>query len=109
MTEVPPPGYPPQQPVGQAPNNYLVWAILTTLFCFPITGIVAIVKAASVNGLWAQGLHADALAAAASAKKWVLWTVAIGILGYIVYGIYIATLVANAPDANAAMVAASLF
>ena len=42
----PPPGYPPQQPVGQAPNNYLVWSILATLFCFPITGIVAIVKAA---------------------------------------------------------------
>ncbi|MGZ4530480.1 MAG: CD225/dispanin family protein, partial [Mycobacterium sp.] len=29
----PPPGYPPQQPAGQAPNNYLVWSILVTLFC----------------------------------------------------------------------------
>jgi hypothetical protein len=73
----PPPGYPPQQPVGQAPSNYLVWSILATLFCFPITGIVAIVKAASVNGLWAQGLHAQAQAAAASARKWVIWSVVI--------------------------------
>jgi Interferon-induced transmembrane protein len=73
----PPPGYPPQQPVGQAPSNYLVWSILATLFCFPITWIVAIVKAASVNGLWAQGLHAQAQAAAASARKWVIWSVVI--------------------------------
>jgi hypothetical protein len=73
----PPPGYPPQQPVGQAPSNYLVWSILATLFCFPITGIVAIVKAASVNGLWAQDLHAQAQAAAASARKWVIWSVVI--------------------------------
>ena len=62
----PPPGYPPQQPAGQAPNNYLVWSILATLFCFPITGIVAIVKAASVNGLWTQGLYAESQAASAS-------------------------------------------
>src|ERR1700756_1418936 len=73
----PPPGYPPQHPVGQAPSNYLVWSILATLFCFPITGIVAIVKAASVNGLWAQGLHAQAQGAAASARKWVIWSVVI--------------------------------
>jgi Interferon-induced transmembrane protein len=73
----PPPGYPPQQPVGQAPNNYLVWSILATIFCFPITGIVAIVKAAQVNGMWAQGLHAEAQAAAASARKWVIWSVII--------------------------------
>jgi hypothetical protein len=54
-----------------------VWSILATLFCFPITGIVAIVKAASVNGLWAQGLHAEAQAASASARKWVIWSVVI--------------------------------
>ncbi|WP_082951835.1 CD225/dispanin family protein [Mycobacterium sp. 852002-51057_SCH5723018] len=78
MTQPPPqPGYPPQQPAGQAPNNYLVWSILATLFCFPITGIVAIVKAASVNGLWAQGLYAEAQAASASARKWVIWSVII--------------------------------
>ena len=61
----PPPGYPPQQPpAGQAPNNYLVWSILATLFCCLLTGIVAIVKVRTVNGLWAQGQHAEAQAAA---------------------------------------------
>ena len=101
----PPPGYPPQQPAGQAPNNYLVWAILVTLFCFPITGIVAIVKAASVNGLWAQGLYAEAHAAANSAKKWVRWTVIIWVVSVIVYGIVMVVVASNSPD-NAAMMAA---
>ncbi|OBG39767.1 hypothetical protein A5672_14445 [Mycobacterium alsense] len=89
MTEQPPPpppGYPPAPPAGLAPNNNLVWAILATLFCFPITGIVAIVKAASVNGLWAQGLYAEAHAAAASARKWVIWSV-------VIWAIWVAVLI----------------
>jgi len=102
----PPPGYPPQQqPAAQAPNNYLVWAILATLFCFPITGIVAIVKAASVNGLWTQGLHAEAQASADSAKKFVIWSVVIGVVVGIIYAI---TAIAGglAGNSNSAMLAA---
>lgn len=100
----PPPGYPPQQPAGQAPNNYLVWSILVTLFCFPITGIVAIVKAASVNGLWTQGLYGEAQAAAASAKKWVIWSVVIWVVAVIIYGIFAVIAASNAPT-NAALAA----
>lgn len=107
MTEQPPPpGYPPPQPAGLAPNNYLVWSILATLFCFPITGIVAIVKAASVNGLWAQGLRAEAEAAAASARKWVTWSV-------IIWAVWVAVLIIfsvagglNAGTSNAAVLSA---
>jgi cytochrome b561 len=103
----PPPGYPPQQPpVGQAPNNYLVWSILVTLFCFPITGIVAIVKAASVNGLWAQGLHAEAQTAAASAKKWVIWSVIIWAVIVVIYAIIAVSAGLNAQNTGAAMLAA---
>jgi cytochrome b561 len=103
----PPPGYPPQQPpVGQAPNNYLVWSILVTLFCFPITGIVAIVKAASVNGLWAQGLHAEAQTAAASAKKWVIWSVIIWAVIAVIYAIIAVSGGLNAQNTSAAMLAA---
>ena len=54
MTQPPPPGYPPQQPpAGQAPDNYLVWSILVTLFCCLPFGIVAIARFAgrtSVSG-----------------------------------------------------------
>lgn len=81
MTQPPPPlGYPPQQPVGQAPNNYLVWSILVTIFCCIPFGIVAIVKSSQVNGLWAQGRFVDAQASAASAKKWIIWSVVVGLI-----------------------------
>ncbi|HUE31508.1 MAG TPA: CD225/dispanin family protein [Mycobacterium sp.] len=77
----PPPGYPPQQPPGApAPSNHLVWSILVTLFCCLPLGIVAIVKSSQVNGLWAQGRYAEAQAAADSARKFVIWSVVIGII-----------------------------
>jgi hypothetical protein len=110
MTVQPPPpppgyGYPPQQPAGQAPKNYLVWSILVTLFCCLPLGIVAIIKSSQVNGLWAQGRYAEAQASADSAKKWVTWSVIIGlIVNVIVIGVNVATM--NS-DTNAA--AAMLF
>ncbi len=50
--------------------NYLVWAILTTLFCCLPFGIVSIVNAAKVDGLVASGNIRAALDASASAKRW---------------------------------------
>ena len=34
MTAQPPPGYPPQQPAAQPPDNYLVWSILVLMRAF---------------------------------------------------------------------------
>ncbi len=79
MTQ-PPPGYPPQQPSGGPPKNYLVWSILVTLFCCLPFGIVAIVKSSQVNGLWAQGRYGEAQASADSARKWVIWSIVIGLI-----------------------------
>jgi heme/copper-type cytochrome/quinol oxidase subunit 2 len=101
----PPPGYPPQPPAGQAPSSNLALAILATLFCFPITWIVAIVKAASVSGLWAQGLYAESQAAAKSARKWVIWSAIIWVIGVVVYLIIMVLAVNNGADTNAAMLA----
>lgn len=100
----PPPGYPPQQPAGQAPNNYLVWSILVTIFCCIPFGIVAIVKSSQVNGLWAQGRYAEAQASADSAKKWVMWSVVIGLIVIVINVILAATGTYNA-GTNAAMLA----
>lgn len=105
MTQPPPPGYPPQQPpAGQAPDNYLVWSILVTLFCCLPFGIVAIVKSTQVNGLWAQGQYAEAQAAAASAKKFVTWGAIAGVIVGVIYGILIAIGAMNT-DVNTAMIA----
>jgi hypothetical protein len=50
--------------------NYLVQAILTTVFCCLPFGIVSIVYAAQVNGKVAAGDHAGALESSRSARMW---------------------------------------
>jgi ABC-type glycerol-3-phosphate transport system permease component len=102
----PPPGYPPQQPAGQAPNNHLVWSILVTIFCCLPFGIVAIVKSSQVNGLWAQGRYAEAQASADSARKWVIWSVVVGLIVIVINVILAAIGAYSTPDTNAAMLAA---
>lgn len=62
-------GYGATPPPGSVPN-YLVHAILVTLFCCIPFGIVAIVYAAQVNGKLAAGDYAGAVAASNSAKTW---------------------------------------
>ena len=39
----------------QKPDNNLVWAILSTVLCCMPLGIVAIIKATSVDTLWTAG------------------------------------------------------
>jgi Gpi18-like mannosyltransferase len=52
------------------PNNYLVWAILTTIFCCLPFGIVSIVYAAQVNSKWMMGDYDGARASSKNAKLW---------------------------------------
>ena len=62
-----------QQQFQQAqtpPPNYLVFAILTTIFCCQILGIVSIVFAAQVNSRWNSGDIQGALDASKNAKLW---------------------------------------
>ncbi|MEU4249417.1 CD225/dispanin family protein [Amycolatopsis sp. NPDC026612] len=77
------PNYPGGQPggyqPGPPPSNHLVWAILSLLCCWPLA-IVAIVQAAKVNGLWAQGQTAAAQQASAAAKKWAIIAASIGVV-----------------------------
>ena len=74
----PPPPPPPnyggewQQPAGPKPPNYLVWAILSTLFCCLPFGIVSIVFAAQVDSKYNAGNHAGAVEASNNAKKWAI-------------------------------------
>ncbi|WP_340111635.1 CD225/dispanin family protein [Maribellus mangrovi] len=56
----------PQSP----PPNYLVFAILVTIFCCQILGIVSIVFAAQVNTKWNAGDYEGALNASKNAKLW---------------------------------------
>jgi Interferon-induced transmembrane protein len=108
MTQPPPPGYPPQPPAAQAPNNHLVRAIIGILFCLPF-GIVAIVKASQVSGLWAQGQYDAAQASANSAKKWANWSIIIGIVVSIIYVILAVVGGLAAQNTNAAAMLVTMF
>jgi hypothetical protein len=71
-------GQPGVQPVQSVPN-YLVWAILTTLFCCLPAGIVSIVYAAQVNGKLQAGDVAGAQEASKNAKTWCLVSAGVGL------------------------------
>jgi hypothetical protein len=73
-------------PEGDVPN-YMTQAVMVTLCCCIPFGIVAIVKASSVNTLLAKGEYEQAVAASEEAKKY-CW---IGfVLGIVANGAYLA-------------------
>ena len=68
-------------PAGTAVSNYLVFAILATVFCCLPTGIPAIIYAAQVNGKLAAGDYAGAQAASNNAKIWCWVSFGMGLVG----------------------------
>jgi hypothetical protein len=65
--------------------NYLVQAILCTLFCCLPGGIVAIVYAAQVNGKIAAGDIRGARSASDSARTWCWVSFGVGLVVSIIY------------------------
>lgn len=76
------------QPPMVKPNNYLVWAILGTIFCCLPFGIVSIVYASKVDSLWLTGNYFAATEAARKAKTWFWWSFGIGLTANIIVLIY---------------------
>ena len=88
----PPPGYGAPQAGGyptQQPDSNLVWGILVTVLCCIPFGIVSIIQASKVSGLWAQGQYAEAQKASDEAKKWAIWGAVAGIIVGIIYAIVV--------------------
>ncbi len=74
-------------PGGTPPPNYLVWSILTTLFCCLPLGIASIVFAAQVNTKWTAGDAAGALDSSQKAKKFAIWSAIAGPIVFILYAL----------------------
>jgi hypothetical protein len=102
----PPPDAPPMPPMpsmpgtagaygqagGQPVPNYLVWAILVTLFCFLPTGIVAIVYASQVSSKLAAGDRAGALESSRKAKTWSIVSAVVGVVFLVIWiGVFAAS------------------
>lgn len=77
-----------QASAGPPPDNNLVWAILSTVFCCLPLGVVAIIKSTQVSGLWAQGQHDAARKAADDAKKFSMWAAIAGVILVVLYVIF---------------------
>jgi hypothetical protein len=75
------------QRMTPAPDNHLVKAILTMLFCCLPFGIVSLVYATKVEGLWAQGEKELAHKAANDANKWANIGIGCGIAWVVIYSI----------------------
>jgi ABC-type Fe3+ transport system permease subunit len=82
-------------PQGTPPPNYLVWAILTTIFCCLPLGIPSIVFSTQVNSKWALGDVAGAQDASGKAKKFAIWAAIAWVIFAVLYVIAIAVGVAN--------------
>ncbi|WP_136467262.1 CD225/dispanin family protein [Flagellimonas onchidii] len=67
------------------PNNYLVWAILSTVFCCLATGIASIVYASKVNEAYARGEYEEAQKASKNAKTWALVGAGLSVLIWVIY------------------------
>ena len=76
---------PPPPAAAPPPPNYLVWAILATVFCCLPLGIASIVFAAQVNSKHSAGDVAGARASSEKAKQFAIYS---AIVGAVVYGIY---------------------
>lgn len=76
-------------PPGTTVPNYLVFAILATVFCCLPTGIPAIVYAAQVNGKLQAGDLAGAQLASKNAKMWCFVSLGLGLLVGLLYGVLI--------------------
>ena len=54
----------------QKPDNFLVWAILSTVMCCVPLGIVAVIFSNKVDTLWYSGNYEEAEEALRKAKMW---------------------------------------
>lgn len=82
---------PPAQPQPNIPN-YLVFSILTTIFCCLPFGIVALVYSVGVNSALDAGNIPAALEKSAKAKTWCIVSAASAVVVAILYVIFIVVL-----------------
>jgi hypothetical protein len=74
-------------PAGTTISNYLVFAILTTVFCCLPTGIPAIIYASQVNTKLQLGDIAGAQSASNNAKMWCWISFGLGLAMCVGYGL----------------------
>lgn len=67
------------------PDSYLVWGILTTIFCCMPFGVVSIVYAEKVDSFWHSGFYQEAYRASRTARNWALAAAITGVVPIVLY------------------------
>ena len=92
------PGWSPGPPAGVKPDNFLIPAILATLFCCLPGGIAAIVFASQVDGKWNRGDYLGAQQSAKNARTWTFISAGVGVAVIVLW--LIIGLAAGSSDTN---------
>lgn len=77
--------YQAPQPEEQKPDNFLTWAILSTILCCLPFGVVAIINASQVDSAWFAGNREAARQAAKRARTWTWVAFGTGAFGIVAY------------------------
>ncbi len=75
----PPMPQPPVAPEAEAPTN-LVWAVIATVMCCQITGVIAIVYGAMTSSANSAGNYAKARRYSDIAQIWVMVSIVLGLI-----------------------------
>ena len=73
------------QPEAVKPDNFLAWAIVSTILCCLPFGIVAIVYASQVDTYWFAGDHEAARRSSKRARTWTWVSVGVAAFCWLVY------------------------
>jgi predicted secreted protein len=86
---------PPYREQPAPPPNYLVWSILTTIFCCLPLGIVSIVYAAQVNNKWALGDVAGAQMSSQKARQFAIWSAVASVVMIVLYIVLVVAIISS--------------
>ncbi|MBW1296794.1 CD225/dispanin family protein [Aquimarina litoralis] len=70
------------------PSNHLALAIISTILCCMITGIVSIIYSTQVNTKYDAGDYEGAVAASKNAKLWGLIGIGVSLVGWVLYFVF---------------------
>ena len=70
------------------PKNHMAMAVISTIFCCLPFGIVGIIKASKVNGLYLTKQYEAATLMAQDAKKWSIIGIITGLVIQVIYVIF---------------------
>ena len=87
----------PADAATPAPRAYLGWALAATVLCFLPLGLVALFFGFRTNRAIGEGRTDDARRASRVTRRWLIATVVVGLLLYLVIAVVLALLGAFSP------------